>query len=134
MEELKNEMLNKKKWAVVGATQNVKKYGYKIYTQFKKMGYDVYPVNPVYDEVDGDQTYDDLVDLNNALGETVDCVNVVVSPKRAEKVVEDVIALGIENIWFQPGTFTEEIIDKAEEAGLNVVFYDCVYVELNKRI
>lgn len=134
MEDLKNDMLNKKRWAVVGATQNVKKYGYKIYTQFKKMGYDVYPVNPVYDEVDGDPTYEDLKDLDETLDEKIDCVNVVVAPERAKKVVEDVIALGIENIWFQPGSFTEEIIDQAEEAGLNVVFYDCVYVELNKRV
>lgn len=130
MEALIEQMLEMKKWAVVGATQNSKKYGYKIYKLLRDNNYDVTPVNPVYDEVLGDETKSNLLELEEA----VDCVSIVVSPKRSMKVVEEAIELGINNLWFQPGTFTPEIIEKAEAAGLNVVYYDCVLVELNKRL
>lgn len=129
MEKLMNEMLDMKKWAVVGASKNEKKFGYKIYKLLKDRNYDVIPVNPVYKEVDGDETCPDLFSIK----EEIDCVSVVVSPKRSEKVVDEAIELGIKYLWFQPGTFTPEIIEKAENAGINVVFYNCVLVELGKR-
>lgn len=129
MEKLMNDMLDMKKWAVVGASKNEKKFGYKIYKLLKDRNYDVIPVNPVYKEVDGDETCPDLLSIN----EEIDCVSVVVSPKRSEKVVDEAIELGIKYLWFQPGTFTPEIIEKAENAGINVVFYNCVLVELGKR-
>lgn len=130
MQEKIDKMLNLKKWVVVGATQNQKKYGYKIYKLLKDNDYEVIPVNPVYDEVDGDKTAKDLLEVKKDF----EAVSVVVSPKRSKKVVEDAIDLGVKNLWFQPGTFTPEIIEKAENAGIDVVFYDCLLVELKKKL
>lgn len=129
MEELINEMLEQKKWAVVGASRNKEKFGYKIYKLLKERGYDAVPINPVYKDVDGDLTKSDLLSLD----ENVDCISVVVSPKRAKKVVKDAIETGIENIWFQPGTYNAEIIELAKKGNLNVVYDNCVLVELGKR-
>jgi predicted CoA-binding protein len=122
-------MLKQKKWAVVGATPNTEKFGNKIFKKLKAHGYEVYPVNPMYKEIEGDTCYETLADLP----EKVECVNIVVAPERAKRALEDVIALKIENIWFQPGTFTPELIDASETAGLNTVFYNCVLVELDKK-
>lgn len=129
MEELIKKMLDKKVWAVVGATDNPSKFGNKIYKKLKHYGYEVYAVNPAYEMVDGDTCYASLKDLPRK----VDCVDVVVSPDRAEKVLEEVSAFGIENIWFQPGTFTPELIEKSESLGLDTVYYNCVMVELDRR-
>lgn len=129
MEKLIKDMLDKKTWAVVGATENPEKFGNKIYKKLKKFGYEVYAVNPTYDTVDGDICYKDLA----SIPAKVDCVDVVVAPERAKLVLEEVINLGIENIWFQPGTFTPEIIDASEVAGVNSVYYNCVLVELDKK-
>lgn len=129
MEKLIKMMLEQKVWAVVGATPNPEKFGNKIYKKLKKFGYEVYPVNPVYDEIEGEVCYKDLA----SIPVKVDCVDVVVSPDRAKNVIEEVINLGIENIWFQPGTFTPELIDQSEVAGLNTVYYNCVLVELDKK-
>ena len=129
MEKLINEMLDQKKWAVVGASRNKDKFGYRIYQLLKDQGYDTVPINPVYNDIEGDLTKTDLLGLD----EKVDCVSVVVSPKRAKKVVKDAIATGIENIWFQPGTYNSEIIELAKEGNLNVVYDHCVLVELGKR-
>lgn len=129
MERLIEEMLSKKVWAVVGATDNATKFGYKIYTKLKRFGYEVYAINPMYQTVDGDVCYPDL----KSVGKEIDCVNIVVGPERAQKALEAVNEMGIKNIWFQPGTFTPEIIDRSEVLGLNTVYYNCVLVELDKK-
>jgi len=129
LDKLINEMLLKKDWAVVGATRNVNKYGYKIYKLLKEREYNVIAVNPIYSDIEGDKTEPTLLDIDTK----VQCVNIVVPPSKAEKVVEDAIKLKIKYLWFQPGTFTEELIEKAENAGIKVVFYNCILVELRKR-
>lgn len=128
MENTIKAMLEKKKWAVVGAHPNSEKYGNKIYKKLLEFNYEVIPVNPVYKEVEGVKTYESLMDLP----EKVDCINVVVSPKRAIQVVKDAVELGIKYIWFQPGAFDETVIDLAESSGLEVVFHACVLVELDR--
>lgn len=120
-------MFEKKDWAVVGANINPGKYGNKIFNKLQKHNYNVIPVNPNYNEVEGVKCYDSLKDMLLL----PDCVNVVVPPKRSINVVEDCIELGIKYIWFQPGTFDEAVLDMAEKGGLNVVYYNCVLVELD---
>ncbi len=129
MEKIIETLLSKKKWAVVGATQNESKFGYKIFKKLKTFGYEVYPVNPVYDTIDGEKCYPSL----EAIGTEIDCVNIVVAPERAAPALEKAHELGIRNIWFQPGTFTPEIIDRSEVLGMNTVYYNCVLVELDKK-
>ena len=128
MENTIKAMLDKKNWVVVGAHPNPEKFGNKIFKKLQKYGHHVIPVNPVYDEVDGVPTIPSLKDVK----EPFDCVNVVVSPKRAMNVVKEAIEMGVKYIWFQPGAFNEEVIDYAESNGLEVVFHACVLVELDK--
>lgn len=130
MKERVRKMLSYNTWAVVGATDNPEKFGYKIYKKLKRFGYTVYPVNPRYERVDGDVCYPDLA----SLPEPVQCVDVVVPPKLAEHSLDAVKAAGIPNIWFQPGTYTPEIVKRAEALGLNAVFTKCVLVELDRAI
>ena len=51
---LENVMLEQKIWAVVGANNNPNKYGNIIYKKLKSRGYEVYPINPKYEKVDGE--------------------------------------------------------------------------------
>lgn len=120
------ELLKMKTWAVVGATENQEKYGYKIYQKLKSRGYKVYPVNPNYSEVEGDKCYSNLSELP----EVPDVIDMVVAPKHGIKVVEEAARLGIKNIWLQPGTVNDELLKLAEEKGINTV-QACVLVALN---
>lgn len=126
MQTLIKAMLDKKVWAVVGATDNPAKFGNKIYKKLKAYGYEVYAVNPNYKEVDGDTCFSSLTDVPVK----IDCVNVVVGPDKSNRVLNEVKQLGIENIWFQPGTYTPDIIEASEVAGLKTVYMNCVLVEL----
>lgn len=128
MENLIKDMLSRKVWAVVGATENQSKFGYKIFDKLRRFGYEVYPVNPVYSEVSGEKCYPTL----SALPVKPECISVVVAPDKSADVVMQAKELGIQNIWFQPGTYTPDIIDQSETAGLNTVYMHCVLVELDK--
>ncbi|WP_105617028.1 CoA-binding protein [Vallitalea okinawensis] len=104
------KMLDKKVWAVVGATVDEDKFGYKIYKRLKEHGYKVYPVSPKYDEIDGDRAYKALGDLP----EVPEVVDFVVNPKIGIKVIEQCHDLGIKNVWLQPGTVSEDILNYAK--------------------
>jgi len=126
IELYKQEMLNKKVWAVIGVTPDPDKFGYKIYKKLKEKGYKVYALNPRYTEVEGDKIYSSIKDLP----ERPDCVDMVVNHKLSLSVLDEINAAGIEYVWFQPGTFDEAVIEKAEGMGMKIVYYDCVLVAL----
>jgi len=113
----KEEMLKKKVWAVVGANINTEKFGNKIYKRLKNTGYEVYPVNPKYKDIEGDTCYPSLSDLPVA----PDVINIVVSPDIGKAFIEEAKELGIENIWFQPGTFGKEVFQILKGSDINVV-------------
>ena len=37
---------------------------------------------------------------------------------------------GIKNVWFQPGSFNDEVLEKAKSLGLNIEASHCAFVEL----
>ncbi len=113
----KEEMLKKKVWAVVGANINTEKFGNKIYKRLKNTGYEVYPVNPKYKDIEGDICYPRLSELPV----TPDVINMVVSPDIGKAFIEEAKELGIENIWFQPGSFGKEVFQVLKDSGINAV-------------
>ncbi|NLL06732.1 MAG: CoA-binding protein [Clostridiaceae bacterium] len=122
---LEEEMLEKKVWAVIGANSNPEKYGNMIYKKLKSRGYTVYPVNPNYEEIEGDRCYKDL----SSLPEVPEVINMVVSPKRGAAVIEEAAKIGVKYVWLQPGTHNISIMDLIEEKGLKAV-QACVLVAL----
>lgn len=118
-------MLDKKIWAVVGASENKEKFGWKIYKKLKDNGYTVYPVSPNYETIDGDKCYKNLSELP----EKPEVIDMVVSPKIGINTVKEASELGIKNILLQPGTYNDELISLLDETELNYV-KACVLVEL----
>ncbi|WP_291637950.1 CoA-binding protein [Clostridium sp.] len=125
---LRDEMVKMKKWALIGASPNESKFGYKILMQLKEKGYTVYGINPKYDEINGVKIYHSLKELP----EQVDAVNVIVNPTLALKALDDIVECKIENVWFQPGSYDPQVLNKGKKNELNMVFHECLYVELNK--
>lgn len=125
---IKEEMLRKKTWAVVGVTANKEKYGYKIWEKLKSHGYETYGVNPNYKEIQGEKIYPSLMELPKK----VDVIDLVVPPKISIHTLDEAKELGIEYIWFQPGTFDNNVIEKAKDLGFKILFNDCVLATLIK--
>jgi predicted CoA-binding protein len=115
-------------FAVVGVSKNPTKYGHQVYKDLKEAGYTVYPVNPHIDEVLGDRCYSSLKDLP----EKPDVVDTVVLPAVTEKIVAECKALGIDKVWMQPGSESEQAIEFCEKNGIKVVHEVCVMVKLRE--
>jgi len=120
-------MIDQRVWAVVGASNQHHKFGRRIFDVLKRSGYTVYAVNPNVDGLDdGTPTYPSIRDLP-VVPEVVD---VVVPPSAGMGVVEDCLAKGVSNIWFQPGAESEAAIARAREAGMQVIWGGpCAMVE-----
>lgn len=42
-------------------------------------------------------------------------------PRITERIVEEALARGIDNIWMQPGTESPQAVARAREASINVI-------------
>jgi hypothetical protein len=108
--------------AVIGASRNPAKYGHQVYRDLRNAGYRVYAVNPGVAEVLGDRCYPSL----HALPEKPDIVSTIVPPAVTEEIVRECNALGIERVWMQPGSESEEAIEFCRRHHINVVFGACI--------
>ena len=123
--ELIDEAVNKRVWAIVGASENTAKFGNRIYRNLKQAGYDVYAVNPNAETADGDPVYPTLSDLPVR----PEVVDVVVPSWVGRRIAEDAARAGIPIFWLQPGAESDELISYAESLGLNVIHDACAMVE-----
>lgn len=126
MKKNKEEMLEKKIWAVSGVTGRKERFGYKIWKILKENGYTTYGVNPNYDELEDEKIYHSLVDIP----EKIEVLDMVVGPNIAIETLDDAKDAGIEYIWFQPGSYNDEVIAKAESMDFKILYDDCIYAEL----
>jgi len=122
VQELIKEFMAQKKFAVVGATDNPEKYGNQILKNLKSRGYEVYPVNPNIEELEGSRCYPSL----NDIPVKVDVVDFVVPPKATEEILKQCKELGLNRIWLQPGSENETAITFCRENNMKVVHDVCV--------
>ncbi|HEY3374543.1 MAG TPA: CoA-binding protein [Candidatus Aquicultor sp.] len=111
--------------AIVGASNDHGKYGYRVYNDLKNGGYKVYPVNPNEKHIQDDQAYPDV----QSLPEKPDVVDIVTPPNVTEKVVKEAVEQGINIIWMQPGSESQAAIEYVENSPSDVVYDTCIMVE-----
>jgi len=124
MEELIQEFINQRLWAVVGVSLNPEKYGHKIFRDLRAAGYIVYGVNPGGGEIDGQRLYSSLA----GLPEEPAVVDIVVPPQVTEEIVHQCAELGLGRVWMQPGSESEEAIRFCQEKGIKVVHGVCAMI------
>lgn len=120
LEEL---MLKKKIWAVIGVNQEKDRYGNMIFERLKQKDYQVYPINPKYTYIGNDVCYPSL----SSLPQKPEVVNMVVGPEKAKLILKEASDLGIKYIWFQPGTYNDEVLELTKKLSLEYVLA-CVLV------
>lgn len=116
-QEVVEQTIRMKKWAVVGASPNPERYSNKIVKLLKDRGYTVYPVRPATDEVHGLKCYPRISDLP----ERVDVVDMVVNPSVGINIMGEIRDAGIEYVWLQPGAESGEIHEFARDNGINAI-------------
>ena len=116
LQELVEEFIAQKRFAVVGATDNHDKYGYQIFENLRRRGYEVFPVNPRLNELEGNKCYPSIGDIPVE----VDVVDFVVPPKVTEEILKECKKLGLNRIWLQPGSESETAIGYCHDNDMKV--------------
>jgi uncharacterized protein len=108
--------------AVVGASRKRVKFGNKAYRDLKAKGYNVVPVNPQADAIEGDRCFRDIA----ALPKNVRGLVLVVPPVFTERIVVQAKEVGLTHIWMQPGAESKAALDFCRDAGLSVIDGQCI--------
>jgi predicted CoA-binding protein len=111
--------------AVIGLSEDSAKPSHYVSAYMQHHGYKLYPVNPSIPEVLGEKSYASLSDLPVK----PDIVNVFRLPKFVPAIVDEMIQLGLPNLWVQLGIVNREAAARAEAAGIHVVMDHCIMVE-----
>ena len=123
------EFLSFSRIALVGATDKPEKWGHRIFKRLQQEGYEVLPVHPRLEEIEGVKCYPSLSQIE---GE-IDGVSIVVPPTATKGILEEARQKGVKVAWAQPGAESEEAIQYAKETDMSFIFRECVLVELDKR-
>lgn len=111
--------------AVIGLSERPDRPSHYVSEYMQGQGYRVFPVNPSVESVLGERSYKSLSELP----EKPDIVNVFRVPSFIPGIVDEMLELGLKNLWVQQGIVHREAAAKAEEGGIRVVMDRCIMVE-----
>jgi predicted CoA-binding protein len=103
--------------AIIGASNDRNKFGNKAVRVFRQQGYEVFPVNPKEETVEGLRAYKSIGDVPVR----PQMVSVYLPPPVLLKVLPDIAMKGCEELWLNPGTESDEVLAAAERLKLNVI-------------
>ena len=112
--------------ALIGASNNKEKYGNKIYRDLRSKGYNVTPINPKEEKIEGDKAYVSIEQMEKL----PDIANFVVPPSIAIKIAQNIVDLGVKYLWFQPGSESNELENWLKNTdGIKYLINACIMVE-----
>ncbi len=126
--KLIEEFVGMQSIAVAGVSNSKKRFGYVVYSELKKRGFNVFPVNPKYELIDEDKCYPYL----KSLPQDIKALLILTSKKNSEKIVQEAIGLGFTHIWFQQGSETQSGIELALNNNIKTITKNCILMFAGK--
>ena len=103
--------------AIIGASPDRAKFGNKAVRAYARQGYDVFPIHPKAEEIEGHKAYRSILDVPAG----IDRASFYLPPEIGLKVIEDVAKKKVGEVWLNPGSESPELISRSEELGLNTI-------------
>lgn len=103
--------------AVIGASNDRRKYGNKALRAFRNQGYRVIPINPHERLVEGEPAFATVLDFP----EPIDAATVYVPPRTGVRIMEQLAEKGIAKVWLNPGADGPAVVQKARTLGLQAM-------------
>jgi predicted CoA-binding protein len=128
-----NEFLAQRRIVVVGVSDVKGSFAKTVYRELRSHGYDVVPVNPMANSVDGDRCFPDVASVPGPIDGAIVMVNRDISAS----IVSDCAARGIKRVWLfkgvgGPGAVSDEAVRIAHENGINLVEGACPLMFLER--
>jgi len=114
--------------AIIGASSDRSKWGNKSVRAHLKCGWKVFPINPKETEIEGLRVYQSLLEIP----EKIDRISVYVLPHVSTTMLGDFKKINPTEVYFNPGTESPELLEKAQALGLNIIAA-CSIVALGER-
>jgi predicted CoA-binding protein len=120
-----DDFLAQRRLAFVGVSHDPNEFSAAVYRELKGHGYELFPVNPHAEQVDGDASVGSVADLPDG----IDGAIVMVPADSSAAVVTDCIDRGIPRVWLHkgagPSSVTEEAVALCRDHGIEVVDGAC---------
>ena len=110
--------------AVVGVSDDVNKYGYKIYKRLLDLNYNVVGISPKYQTLCQKTVYSSLLDVPHP----IDLVVFVVRKEFVYDYLPQMQQLHIPYAWMQPNTYDEQLLNTIQSSNITPICA-CVLVE-----
>jgi len=126
------QFLAPKKIAIAGVSANTKKFGYAVFNELRQKGFEICPINPTRDEIEDVKCYHSVLDIPDEYEKLF-----IVTPKsETENILEQAAQKGIEHVWIQQMSGTENSRNIAAEKGVQLIDKACIlmYAEPVKNI
>ena len=93
------DFLDEKRIAMIGVSRNPHDFSRVVFSELRSRGYDVVPVNPVGDEIDGVKCFHHVQDILPP----VDSVLLMTVPQVTREVVRECSQAGVKRVWMHRG-------------------------------
>ena len=103
--------------AVIGASQDRRKFGNKAVRAYLECGYTVFPVNPKEANIEGLTSYPSI----DAVPSPVDFVSLYVPPAVGLQLLPAIAAKKPKELWLNPGSESDELIEAAADLHLRAI-------------
>ena len=113
--------------AAAGVSRNPKKFGFQVFQLLREKGFEVYPINPAADDIDGVPCFRSAA----ALPLNVHNLLVLTPKKQTKEVVAAALAKGIDNLWIQQMSDTPEALELVRSRPVNLVTGECILMHVD---
>lgn len=103
--------------AVIGASNHREKFGNRAVRAYHAEGYRVIPIHPSEPVIEGLQAFKSVLDVPGP----IDVASFYVPPEVGERLIADVVAKGIREVWLNPGAESDALIERTRELGARPV-------------
>jgi predicted CoA-binding protein len=103
--------------AVIGASSDRRKFGNKALRAYAQQGYKVFPVNPHETSIEGHPAFASVLDIP----EPIDMATLYVQPDVAIRVLDQLAARKVGEVWLNPGADEPEVVARANELGIKTI-------------
>ncbi len=125
-----DDFLSQKRIAIVGVSRNPADISAKLFAEFCRRGYDVVPVNPKMEEVQGRRCFANVQDVQPP----IEAVLLMTSPEVTDTVVSDCAKAGIRRVWMYraggKGAVSSQAVQFCKQHGMQVIPGECPYMFL----
>ena len=103
-------------FAVVGASQDTRKFGYRILAWYHTHSLPVTPINPGRASIDlPSKSYPTSRSVKDLSSPSETALSFLTPPATTKKVLEEAKAAGVKAVWLQPGSFDNSILSWAKD-------------------